>query len=194
MRLKDVALLAAIALLAAACTGAGASGPATLDADGVASIDGADADSSDADAPAEVDTEAQLLAFAQCVRDQGFEIDDPTVNPDGSVQPPRASNDNGEPGPPEGFPEARDACSDHLDGITLGRAGDGDQTAREDLFLEFAQCLRENGYDVPDPDFSVEGGRGFLQEVDQNDPAFVAASEQCREIVGGFGGGRGGGG
>jgi hypothetical protein len=67
--------------------------------------------------------------------------------------------------------------------------------------------MRDNGYDMDDPDFSsfgpgaegepAEGARvGPFGEIDQDDPDFVAANEACGEILGGLprvpGQGRGG--
>jgi len=36
----------------------------------------------------ELDNEAKVMAFAQCMRDEGFELKDPTVDADGNVQIP----------------------------------------------------------------------------------------------------------
>lgn len=136
----------------------------------------------------EVDTEAQMLAFAECIRGEGFDIDDPTVDSDGNVLLPRPNTTGTQgQGPPEGFAEARDACAEHLEGVELGFQR-GDQTELQDEFLEFAACMRENGFDLPDPDLSDGGGgRGLLREVDQNDPAYQAAFANCDDILGGFG-------
>ncbi|MEE8456868.1 MAG: hypothetical protein V3S28_02360, partial [Acidimicrobiia bacterium] len=77
----------------------------------------------------------------------------------------------------------------------------------QDNFLEFAVCMRENGYDMPDPDFSNFGqpgqgggqGRGqlFGGDLDRNDPAFQSAFAACEDIfsdafrIPGQGGGQG---
>lgn len=185
-------LLAAATLVVAACSAAGAEEISTLSDNGqVASLDTTATTAAGSEATGEPDTETQLLAFAQCIRDEGFNIDDPTVDSSGNVQVPRPVNTTGEPGPPAGFTEAFDVCAEYLDGLTLGFQ-QGDATEREDQFLAFAACLRDNGYDVPDPDFSVGGGRGFLQDIDQNDPAFQAASAACSDILSSIGRGPGG--
>ena len=56
-----------------------------------------------------------------------------------------------------------------------------------DRLLEFAQCMREHGVDVPDPDpnaFSPggEGGRPF-GGLDLDDADASAAFEACREAL-----------
>ena len=179
-------------LAASACGAASAGGGDTLLSEGgdVPSLGDADSAEPDAEPSGDVDMEAQLLEFAECIRGEGFDIDDPTVDADGNVRLPRPANSSGTQvqGPPEGFVEARDACAEHLEGVTLGFQG-GDPTARQDQLLEFTACIRDNGFDLPDPDFSVGGGRGLLQEIDQNDPAYQAALANCDDILGGFGGG-----
>jgi hypothetical protein len=100
---------------------------------------------------------------------------------------------------------ARQACSEYLEGIALGFEG-RDTTEFQDTLLEYASCMRENGYDMPDPDLSGfqpgsgQGGGGgiFGGLEDRSDPTFIAADEVCRDIFvdSGFGsrGGGGGGG
>ena len=94
---------------------------------------------------------------------------------------------------------ARETCSGLLEGVTLG-LGRGDFTEIQDRLLEFATCMRENGYDMPDPDFGnlqPRGGEGDGQftgpfgEIDPEDPSFVAASEACSDVLSGFGQGGG---
>jgi hypothetical protein len=48
--------------------------------------------------------------------------------------------------------------------------------------------MRENGYDMPDPDFSGNGHSGagpFGDAIDIDDPAFQAAARLCEGIIGG---------
>ena len=57
----------------------------------------------------------------------------------------------------------------------------------EDLLVEYAGCMRDNGVDMPDPDFSGGGGMIDLGIADPNDSTFQAADEACRSILAGFG-------
>ena len=56
----------------------------------------------------------------------------------------------------------------------------------EEAILAYTECMREEGIDLPDPDFSGElgegGGSGFLggSDIDPNDPDFQAAQEKCQ--------------
>ena len=191
MKTRLVGPLLLFVLAGTACGAAGASAESeqgSLGASGdVASLGDDDIGEADVEATGEIDTEAQLLSFAECIRGEGFEIDDPTVDADGNVVLPRPNAGTQGQGPPDGFVEARDACAEFLEGVEIGVQG-GDQTGRQDQLLEFAACIRDNGFDLPDPDFSVGGGRGLLQEIDQADPAFQAAFSNCDDILGGIGG------
>lgn len=159
-----VALLVVWALIAAACASSAQGNPSS----------GADS--------GEVDVEAALLAFAQCMRDEGFDIEDPTVDADGSVHLAPPEGEGGGHASTEELQEAaRGACSEHLEGVTQ-TAEHGDDTDRLDSMLAFAQCMRDQGVDFDDPDPSAPGralGDGFHQ-LDRNDPAVQAALEVCQ--------------
>ena len=188
MKARLIATFAAILMITAACGAAEATAPAgsSSTSGSVASLAPEDDEEIETAVDADLDSEAQLLLFAECIRDQGFDIADPTIDADGNVTLPRTANPSGEQGPAEGFREARDACAEHLEGVTLGFRG-GDQTELQDQLLEFSSCMRDNGFDLPDPDFADGGARGLLQQVDQNDPDYQAAFATCGDILGGFG-------
>jgi hypothetical protein len=185
-------LVGVVAMLAAACSGAATtSGVASLEADqttapandDIASAEGADED-----------IEGALLAFAECMREHGIDMEDPTVDADGNVQFGRFGGGQGQPGE-EGFDRdavraARETCGDHLENATLGFRGGGNEDF-QDTLLEFAQCMRDNGYDMDDPDFSGGDGGGPgggpLGQLDRDAPAFQEAQETCADILGGQG-------
>lgn len=139
----------------------------------------------------ELDDEAQLLAFAACMRDEGVNMPDPTVDSDGNAQlvPPQ-DLDISDPGARDAAIAARDACAVHLEGLELGFAGQ-DDTEFQDQLLEFTQCMRDNGYDMPDIELGGPGGIRGADGIDQDDPAFVAAQDVCQDILAGFGPGAG---
>jgi len=186
----------ALALVATACGGsAGAD-------DGVASLEDSDAsDAVPATTVAAVGQEEALLAFTACLRQQGIDVPDPTMDADGNLQLGRPNSAQGDPDfDRDTFRAARELCSEHLEGVALGFRGE-DRTETEDQLLEFAACIRENGYDMPDPDFSNSApgqGGGPFSGIDRGDPAFQAAAEACSDLLPGVGrglpGGPGGGG
>lgn len=179
-----------LALVATACGGsAGAD-------DGVASLDAsAVIDAGATTAAPEPSQEEALLAFTACLRDQGIDVPDPTMDAAGNLRLARPDTAPGDPGfDRETFRAAREACAEHLQDVTLGFRGE-DRTEIEDQLLEFAACVRDNGYDMPDPDFSAEpgqgGGGGPFGQIDREDPVFQAAQAACADVLPGIG--RGGG-
>jgi len=208
MRSIRLAVLAAAAALI--LTGCGGSGSAQ----GIASLEDA---AGDATATTEatgttVDREQAMLEFAQCMRDNGLDMEDPTVDEDGNfrMMRPSGGGEGGafEPADREAMQAAREACSQYLEGIAQG-FNRPDMTELQDLMLEYAACMRENGVDMPDPDFAdtgESGGQGpgarlgfNSGDFDTSDPTFQAANEVCQEIFGAngmpgmMGGGPGGG-
>ena len=159
-------------------------------------------------APEPTDEEA-VLAFADCMRENGFpDFQDPIINADGSVEfipPPGA--DGGQGISPE-LQDAIDACFGLLEGVALGPGGDDfDLTELQDDLLLLAQCLRDSGLDADDPNI-LEGFGGnqarpgsflaspFGENVDITDPKVVGIIEDCAEKLdlagpGGPGGGPG---
>jgi hypothetical protein len=215
MKMRLVMMTAALALVAVACGGGGANleGVASLsDPDAATTVpapDGSTGGDSTDGSDAEVDTEQALLDFAECMREHGIEIEDPSISGEGGGfirigPPPGAGGADGDNPDFEEMQAAREACSEFLEGITQ-QFGEIDPTERQDQALEFAQCMRDQGIDMPDPDFSdfgpgVQGEEGGDDEArggpfgdfDPEDPAFQAALEECGDVFGGALGGRGG--
>jgi hypothetical protein len=187
------ALLIVIVLMAAACGG-------SAETAGIASLEGTSDDSTTTTEATDttVDSEQAMLDFAQCMRDHGVDMPDPTMDENGHFQM-RISPDGGEggafePADRDAMQAAREACSQYLEGITQ-QFDRPDMTEMQDLMLEYAACMREQGIDMPDPDFTTEDGAqgpgarlGFnTGDFDPSDPAFQAANEVCQEIFGASG-------
>lgn len=190
------ALLAALALTLAACGSSGSAEVASLSETGGAGTDVAEDAATTTD---DASDEEAILAFSACMREHGIEdFEDPDIGADGSISFGLRGQAGGE-FDREAMQAAMDACRSHLDGLALARGG-GDRTEIEDQLYELAACMRDNGYDMPDPDFGSEPGSGGgpFGELDPEDPAFQAALETCEDVFGaGFrlgpppGGGRG---
>ncbi|MFV1999834.1 MAG: hypothetical protein ACC654_05645 [Acidimicrobiia bacterium] len=185
-------LLAVIALVAAACSSASNDGVATLDATTTTIGDAAGADTG------ETDQEA-LLAFAACMRDNGVEdFQDPIVNADGSVDfgfRPGAQGDDDLFGgvDREIVRGAFEQCSDNLEGVAFGPGGtEFNLSEIQDTFVEFAACMRDNGVEMDDPDFSNFGpgnggdGDGPFASLDLTDPDVQDALGECQSVFGDF--------
>ncbi len=193
MNRSFTAAVAVLAIVASACGGGAAEG------DGVASLEG---DSPSVSAPATTqppDVEEALFAFTECMRDNGIPMSDPSMGPDGQLRPGRPILEEGQQQDEvfrRALEVAREECASFLETITLGFEGFDDTEFQDDM-LAFAECLRGEGIDVADPDFS-EGAiqRGpaiFGEEFDPTDPETLAAIEVCQdELPGAFTGGPGG--
>ena len=184
--------------LAALCVVVVASACSTADDNAVASLtDVAGTADAAEDVEPDVTTVEAVLAFAACMRENGIEdFADPEVGADGSISFQRGAGALVEVDR-ETLEAARDACGELLEQAGIG-PGSVDRSEIEDQLVAFAACMRENGIDMPDPDFSSEPGQGgpFAGEIDPSDPEFAAAMEACQELFGGRlvpGGGPGGG-
>ena len=198
-------LLLSIALAAAACGGGddetasaapvvvveGADDTAADDAASEADDGTATTDDTTGDAPtvdADATDEELALAFADCMRDEGIDFPDPTVAADGSVSlipAGGAANLGFDPGSPE-FENATDVCGPLIQGASFLPTNDQDITEIEDNLLLFAECLRDLGFDVADPDLS--GGFNpasiFGENFDPTDPANADAIAECQSVFG----------
>ena len=182
MVLKDVdkmkrrlrTVLLALALAAAAC------GTGTEAAPDVASLDESGVGDQEGSILGDiVDQEAELFEFSACMRDEGINIGDPTVDADGNVSlgtPMNMISDHG------ALMAAYETCSDFIGGRALGHGGE-DRTAVHDRLLEYAKCVRENGYyQLSDPDFSGTSSDIF-PGLDMEDPGYQAADQLCKSLL-----------
>ena len=191
---RHAALLPVLALLLLAALTA--CGSASADGGGVATLsDGETADTtSEEEAP--TDPQERALAFAECMRENGVpDFPDPEFDEEGNPQfkierrveaPSDGATDA--PGGEKGFEadpgmqQAMEAC-EHLS--PLGEMSEEDVQAMQDAAFEYAQCMRDNGVDMPDPQFY---GGGMTQQgprnINPDDPTFQAAQEACEHILG----------
>ncbi|BCB80429.1 hypothetical protein GCM10022251_04140 [Phytohabitans flavus] len=166
MRLRIWLPLAAVALAFVSACGGGA------DAGGVATAGGGAAASPSASADPD-----QGRKFAQCMRDNGIP-DFPDPGPDGRIlgqdfDRKKLASDAGV--------KAYQACRE------LAPNG-GERTeldpAQQEQLREWAECMRANGIDMPDPnpnDGGFLGLNGGKLPFDLDDPKFQAAMEACED-------------
>ncbi len=126
----------------------------------------------------EITFEEGLLSFAQCMREEGLDFPDPSFDSEGNPEFTDFNIDD-----QDAFEAAFVNCEDILrdafpDEFDLDPEV---QAALYDASLEFAQCMREEGLDFPDPKPGEFGFFAFRDaEVDFNDPAFQDAFEICQ--------------
>ena len=127
-----------------------------------------------------LDDEAKMMAFTQCMRDEGVEIVDAVVDSDGNVQRPTLAE--GVQVSREELGAAMEVCGVHLEGLTLGRERQ-DVSEQVDQFVALATCLRAKGYDVDDPTAETldQWGADFRVTFDWDDPKAEAAYKACRD-------------
>ena len=180
-------LLACVAVIAVACGGAEASDDVASLSDQPTALDLALSELDD------IDTEASLLAFTACMRDEGVDLPDPQVDSEGNVSLNRGGlQDLGVDR--QTIQAAFEECGDLIEGV-IQQFERPDLTEIEDQLLAFAQCMRDQGIDMDDPDLTATpgpGGGGPFGDIDPDDPAFQAAADECQEFLPNFGeGGRG---
>ena len=187
-----IPLLAVLALVLAACGGGSDDGVATLQ-DTETTVDQGSAENSSG-----TDDEQALLAFSACMRENSVpDFPDPVLNADGSVDFNQGGGDPFGSVEPDTAEAAVNACLDELDGVSFAPGGtDFDLNEIQDAFVEFAQCMRDEGIDFDDPDllgaFSEGGVSNPFGELDITDPEVRAAVEVCQEAFVGVGPGFGG--
>ncbi len=184
--MKTRALVIAAAVLAAACSGS--------DADsGVASIEDVvtqpPASATSPQVPQDTQSdEASVLEFAACMRDGGIDFPDPTVDSAGNVGFDFAALSDLSQLDVVELQSAFEACVSLLAGVSFGFERIFETEFQDDVVV-FAGCMRENGIDMPDPDFAgiLEGGQLFPGwNPDLDDPDFEVAFEACEDLLPGI--------
>jgi hypothetical protein len=87
------------------------------------------------------------------------------------------------------FQAANEACSELLDGA-LPPMDPEQQAEAQAQALAFAQCMRDHGIDMPDPEFGEDGRveiRANAPDDPRHDDDFEAAQEECNEDKGPIG-------
>lgn len=166
---RVVSALAAVCLLGAAAACTPARVPVLPGSGGATS--GAPSPSSSVLAPEEA-----MLAWAECMREHGVDVPDPTdghyrLGDGGSLTPEQAE-------------AADDACEPWQRMAESGAGSTPLSAEQKQSFLDHAQCMRDRGWDMPDPTF--DGGRvesefrrGSEGAPAPDDPQFEQDMQEC---------------
>jgi hypothetical protein len=170
-RAIGTALLAVAICLTAGCGGA-SHGP------GVATAAGGKGGTT-ARPSASADSEEQRRQFTQCMRDHGAQVSDADPDTGGS-----GTGGGGVRITASGGPGAEDAIKQCEKYLPAGKLAAPDPQQLEQM-RQFAQCMREHGVDMADPDpngggIRIEKGTG-AGKISPDDPAFQAAQEACKD-------------
>lgn len=112
----------------------------------------------------------QMVAFAKCLRQHGVNMPDPKPGQNLQQWIQGAGVDRSQ------LRTATQKCQDKLPPGIKARATDP-QT--QDKKLKYAQCMRANGVDMPDP----KNGQIDFGNLDRNSPQFKKASQKCRTYL-----------
>ncbi|SFD75774.1 hypothetical protein [Streptomyces aidingensis] len=173
-RKTAAAALLALGLFTAACGGGSGEDSAS-----VASLgdDASAAAGSGAGSGAD-DTAEQAREFAECMRDHGIELPDP----DPETGEFDLADMRGGVADLDSLETAMDACRD----LAPPQLSDRDGLTDEQLesLGDLAECMREQGIDVPDPDPDSGFGPGLGETgIDPSSPDFQDALDTCRDAV-----------
>lgn len=203
-----LAALGAVALLTVTTAACGSSS----DGSKVASIDDKGSESAEdgggggGGGGEQVDFEDAMLEYAQCMRDNGVDMPDPTFSEDGkgavAIQGRAADADGGGGIDPSSgdFEKAAEVCDPIMEDAraSMPQPSAEEKAKMQDEMLTFAACMREHGVDMPDPTFDDNGGMALTapgkgpasdgpagggpgaSEGPRTDPAFEAALEECQ--------------
>jgi hypothetical protein len=182
---RTIVACVALVVMVAACGSEGGDGsPGVASIGEVVTTSVADVGADDEPAAAD---EAAVLAFSECMRDGGIDFPDPVVDADGNVGfDLLAMRDLGEIDQSE-LEAAFEPCAPLLVSVSFGFERLFETEFQDDL-VAFSACMRENGFDMPDPDFSALTSTGQLypEELDPNDPDFEPAFEACQDTLPGI--------
>jgi hypothetical protein len=159
---RSAAALACIALALGSCGG---------DDDDTADAGGDSAGISNAD------VQQAGVDYARCMREHGMDVPDPQGGAGGL----RGMLVDGDQRDRPGFRDAERDCRRHLQGLVAQVSDEQRQELRQGR-LEFARCMRGEGFDVPDPQPGAgpDDGGGPLGGLDVDDPRVQAAMDKCQ--------------
>jgi hypothetical protein len=120
------------------------------------------------------------LKFAQCMREHGVDMEDPS--PGGGILLKAGPDTNNNPAKMDA---AEEACQKYLEDVKPPELSEEDQREFRQRALAFARCMREQGIDMPDPTF---GGEGQIQQrlpqgQNPESPRFQQAQEECSKYA-----------
>jgi hypothetical protein len=150
-----MALAAGCALVLAACGGGSDS------ASKVASL-GTSAAGAATETTSAAGTQQQWLDFAQCMRDNGVDMQDPTFDADGNLASGGIGPNSGVDFRSDSVRTALTACRDKMPAGGPGGGGGAqfDRTGIQTAFNDFTSCLRDEGLEVDDIDFTAGAAGG----------------------------------
>lgn len=141
------------------------------------------------------------IDYARCMRASGVDMPDPKTDENGVIIATGEGDETGTGVNPRSsrFRTADEKCRKHLEDVEPPQLSPEQAREFKQQALGHARCMRDNGVNFPDPQFSDDGGAvvdiGPDSGLDPRSPAFQRAQEKCRKLEGGpVGGGQAAGG
>lgn len=176
--LSLAALLVALAVVAAACGGDG-------EGDQVATLEDTSVPDASTTTLARLDPDEALLAFSACMRENGIELPDIAIGPNGApLLDPSLIEDIDIQS--DEFTQAFSSCLPIIAASgAFQQTADPEQLAEQrDQLVSFSQCMRDEGIeDFPDPNLTGFTPYPISAFTDIGDPDFDAAVEICQEDI-----------
>ncbi|MBJ7471296.1 MAG: hypothetical protein JHD16_08330 [Solirubrobacteraceae bacterium] len=124
--------------------------------------------------PAGDESDSARVKLQQCLRDNGVDIPDNAGQGGGGA--PRSDIDM------EAVQEAMNGPCKELQSEAFGDVSSADREEFQDAFQQFAQCMRDEGIDIPEVTPGEGGGPGGgAGAIDRDDPEVQAAMESCQD-------------
>jgi hypothetical protein len=119
---------------------------------------------------------------------EGGELPEGAAPPEGGAMPEGGpAGGVGGPQMSEEDKEAFEECGVEMPEFKVGPGGAGGPNVNSAAFKkqvrEYVACVRENGYELAEPNFSGEGP--IFEKAESESAAFKKASEQCQSLLGG---------
>ncbi|MFD6889735.1 hypothetical protein [Streptomyces sp. NPDC059957] len=162
--MTTAALLTGLTLFVTACTGgAGGSGGKKDEKNDSSNSSGTGGSGGGADAD-------NALKMRKCLRDNGVDAPDPKPGEDPRGMTLGAGADQ------EVLKKAMEKC-----GMKGPGSGGEISQAEKDKALKQAKCMRDNGFDMPDPEFNGNARSGISLPEGADKDAFMAQLNKCSE-------------
>lgn len=141
-----------------------------------------DATATDAVASPTVDPEDAMLQYAACMRENGVPMEDPQGGGGD-----RGLTLMGEGIDPEVVQAAEEKCGDLLEAAMPEDGGKELPAEQKEALLAAAQCMRDRGWNIPDPEFDggrvtqrIEKGSG----IEPGNAKFESDMQECQQDSG----------
>lgn len=124
---------------------------------------------------AKKDDKGDMVKFAQCMRENGIDMPDPKEDDKGGVMIEAAPGDSG-PIDEDKMKTAHEACKKHLPN---GGEFKPPSPEEQDKMRQQAKCMRDKGYNWPDPKFEGGGTAESIELPNMDDDKVKQDMKEC---------------